>query len=460
MPLEPGTVTDGLVVNAEAVGAVVGDLVSLGRLKKGRVIAGMSGFQSVHRIVEMPKMSKRMLGEAVVREAKRSMPVSLDQLYLSWQTVREEHGVQHLLLVGTPRSMVDAEFKCFRKAGLRPRAMNLKPLALAKLVDHADALIVDMEPESCEIIVVAAGVPAIMRSIRLHWESGPAEWTRHVLEEFERTLRFYESSYPNVTISPDTPLFLTGKLADEKDLAQAVAAGTGFNAQPVALPLRCPSDLPASLYAANLGLAVKRAPGGVREEGAFVMTDLDVLPPAYRARRISAKHGLVASGVVMGVALAVPMYQVADTATIEARMLNIEYGVLEQSAAVRLARIKEARQVEEVIAQAETRNAELLSVLRDYQVIADLRERAYSSLRIAITSAPGGALPEGVSLSAATQAGTKLSLRGKAANYETALSYADALRRLEGFSNVQVLTLEKSADSSDGVNFDIGLEWS
>src|ERR1035437_6423371 len=52
--LAPGDVREGLILNPLAVSAVITELIASKRLKKGKVIASLSGSRSVHRIVDLP----------------------------------------------------------------------------------------------------------------------------------------------------------------------------------------------------------------------------------------------------------------------------------------------------------------------------------------------------------------------------------------------------------------------
>ena len=161
----------------------------------------------------------------------------------------------------------------------------------------------------------------------------------------------------------------------------------------------------------------------------------------------------------MGIVLAVPMYQLTDSANAEAQRFNNEFAVLEQSTALRQVRVKQARQMEQAITAAEARKQGLLKILDDYQQVSNQRRRAYSALRLPILAAPVGTLPEGAVLHSVSQDSTKLTLHGAAKSYEIALQYADELRRTDGFSNVQVHSLAKANDG-ELVTFDISLEWS
>lgn len=187
--LEPDMVKEGLIIDPAAVSEMIKQLLANQGIREKDIIASLSGFQSVQRIPDLPKLSSQLMEDALMREAKRTMPVSLDQLYLSWQTLKDGDETQQVFLLGTPRNLMDAAVICLRQAGISPRTMELKPLALARMVNYPEALIIDIEEENADIIVMSGGIPTIMRTLSLRMDHSLNRRLQYLIEEFERTLR-------------------------------------------------------------------------------------------------------------------------------------------------------------------------------------------------------------------------------------------------------------------------------
>jgi hypothetical protein len=460
IPLEPGTVRDGLVLNHRALSNAIDELFSSQRLNKRKVTISLSGFQSVHRTIELPKMARSLLSQAMITEAKQTMPVTLEKLYLSWQKIGKGKKIQRFFLVGTPRNLLDAEVKCLDRSGIKPLAMNLKPLALAKMVDQNEALIIDIESESCEIILIADGIPVLMRSIPMHLEYSPSDRVQFILQEFERTLGYFESNYPDITLNKDTPLFLTGKLAGEGDLAQMIAAGVGFNVKTLVSSMVYPGDFPMAQYAGNIGLALKnlsrkRSTG----QNGFLITDIDIIPEEYLPKNLTSKQALSVCGILIAIAIIFPLYQMEHSAGNKLSQLKSENASLQRTINAQQSRITEAQQLQAAITNTITTKQKLVSILDDFQQIGEQRQRAYYLLCLAVKHTPEGILPNEAELFSLSEANGTLDLLGQAMSYEVALEYADALRKTEGFSNVEVRSLTTADGKGAAVKFDIGLEW-
>src|SRR4030042_922891 len=94
------------------------------------------GLRSIPRILELPKMKPQMMEAAVAREAKREMPVPLDDIYLSWQPLAASNGHQRVFALGVPRDTLDPLLRAIAVTGRRAHAVDIKPLALARAVDR------------------------------------------------------------------------------------------------------------------------------------------------------------------------------------------------------------------------------------------------------------------------------------------------------------------------------------
>lgn len=187
------------------------------------------------------------------------MPLPAEELYLSWQVVDSTaiNGAGPLVFViGTPRSIVDAEVMALRSAGISPPVLNLKILAMMRLVPQRNALVVNMEPDSLDIAVSVDGIPSIVRSLAQPSGIGQVEQVESLAEALEQTVHFYNLQHTESPIDFSWPLFLAGQSADDAEILWMVETVVPYRLAPLAVPLDCPDGLPVSRYAVNIGLAV------------------------------------------------------------------------------------------------------------------------------------------------------------------------------------------------------------
>jgi type IV pilus assembly protein PilM len=260
-PLGPGLVENGLIRDPAQVGLTLDTLFSEHRVAKKDVITSLTviGLGSTSQIFDLPKMRPNLLENAVMREARRVMPVPVEELYLCHQVIGEMGEMQQVYVLGAPRDLVNAHVNAFQIAGIQLKAMDLKPLALVRAVNRRDAVIADLEDESFHVVVVRDAIPDITRSAVLHREAlDPQQKARRLIEEVIRTIDFYNHSHPDKLLDPSVPVFLTGELTSIPSVKQTIQAEMGYTIEMPKPSLSYPADLPLPSFMVNIGLALKR----------------------------------------------------------------------------------------------------------------------------------------------------------------------------------------------------------
>jgi type IV pilus assembly protein PilM len=251
--IEPGLVEDGVIKDKSKMGQLIKQLMSDNKITEKRVIVCMSGIHSVYRMVKLPKIPVRMQAEAANREMGRVMPVPLNEVYTSWQAVNISNDETAFCLVGLPRNSVDAMLETLREAGLESRLMDVKPLAIARIIDEKNTLVINVQPNSFDIVLILDGVPELMRSIAFpSRNSTPEEKISEIKEELERTVSFYNSSHKTTPITGETCLFISG------EHSQLLAEQLDFRVKPIPQLLTYFEGFKAEDYAANIGLVLKQ----------------------------------------------------------------------------------------------------------------------------------------------------------------------------------------------------------
>jgi type IV pilus assembly protein PilM len=259
MPLEPGVVSEGLMVDASRLRPALDLIFSKHRARRNGVTVGLSGLRSVTRLISIPKMKPSLVGSAILQESKREMPVPVETLYLLWQAIAATEGEQRFFVLGVPRELVDANVATLHRCGIKPRSMDLKPLALIRAVNKGEAIVADLEAGSFDIIVVAGGLPAITRSMVLRPGLGLEERVGRLLDELSRMVRFYNTGNPGSPLGDSTPLYLTGRLGGESEVSELIASRVAYKVEALAPPFKCPPGFPFAEYMVNVGLALKRS---------------------------------------------------------------------------------------------------------------------------------------------------------------------------------------------------------
>jgi type IV pilus assembly protein PilM len=287
-PLPPGLVRDTLIADPAAVGEIIGDLLGSAGLSRHGVIVSLTGLRSVSRLVSLPRLSASRMKEAVRWAARREMPVALNELCLSWQTVGTWDSEQWVFLLGTPRSVVDATLGALSAGGIKPHAMDLKPLALARMVGRSEAIIVDLESESMTIVIVVKGITQLMHTIVTRQDGLLLDdRMRRLADDLSRTVMFYNNAHPDQPLNPGTAAFFTGEVANDPAVHRLARSNIEYAVEYPTPCVECPAGLPVPQYAVNLGLALREMPlaerGRTTAEPPCVIR-LDIVPGDYVRR--------------------------------------------------------------------------------------------------------------------------------------------------------------------------------
>jgi type IV pilus assembly protein PilM len=258
-PLPVGATSNGQVVQPTVFGQTVDRLIAEIGGSRCNIIVSLGGQRSLVRILNLPSVPGRMLDEVVRREARRELPLPLDELYLTWEAIGNSSAPQlQVFTLGIPREAVDNCIIGLHSAGVRPAAMDLKPMALVRAANIPDVLLADLEEEVGSVVLVRGFVPYIARSVALPKEGDRSleERAEHLVAEVQRTLDFYSSTLAAKHPPWKPVVCLTGTLGGTSDVRSRVGAHWPLVAPVPPLPL--PKELPLLQYLANVGLTLKR----------------------------------------------------------------------------------------------------------------------------------------------------------------------------------------------------------
>lgn len=169
--IKPGLVQNGEIKDEEQVASVIKESlkhVQGGKIKARNVVASLPEDKSFLQVIQMPKMAEEDLRSAIQFEAENYIPLPLDEVYLDFQVIPPLFNhLDHfdVLLVASPKNIVDSYSSCLKKAGLAPYILEAESQSIArslvkKGISPAPVLLVDFG-KSASTLVVYSG-----RSVR------------------------------------------------------------------------------------------------------------------------------------------------------------------------------------------------------------------------------------------------------------------------------------------------------
>lgn len=458
--LEPSLVVDGVIINEDQVADSIKMLFKLQGIKAKKVIVGLSGLNSIFRVISLPELPPALVPEAVRNEAGRAIPVPLDQVYLSYQPIPAAKGETLLYLVAYPRNSTDALVRTLIKAGLKPNIMDLAPLALCRCADAPRAIIVTSWLTYLDIVIMEERMPQVIRSLSLPTEAASLqEKLPAITEELNRTVAFYNSSYPQRPLDSSVPLFLSGDLAEAPDSWQTLVGEHGYPVSALLPPLQFPETFNPFQFMVNMGLALKgQLPKG--EGSNYSIVDFNALPEIYRPPAIKWARILMPVAITVGIgALAYGGLIIQDIGAQTTAIHSQIDGLNSQMNNLRLQNIALSADIAEqtdAIALTPEQVAEIESQLQSVQAtrgaldatLTDLSQglgKTDADLREAVNL-----LPAGVTLLEINYGGDMVTISGVALTEDDIFVYARDLRSGGRFTAVIISSINETFSKEGG----------
>jgi type IV pilus assembly protein PilM len=451
MPLEPGLVSQGLIVDEAQVGAKLKELFKLQKLGMGKVIAGISGHNSVYRIITLPELPEAVLPEAIKREAKRVIPVPLEEVYLSYQTITTAQGETLVFLAAFPRNIADMLYQTLHKAGLQPYMMDLAPLALCRAANQPRSIIVNSRADHLDIMVIVDRVPQLIRRLSMPGETESlAERLDVVTEEIDRTIAFYNSSHAEEPLDAAVPMLVCGDLVRAPENWQALAEKSTHPVSVMPSPVESPEGFDANEFMVNIGLGLKELLPEKKESN-FSLVNINTLPEVYRPKAVRLPSILAPVAITIGLGILVYLGIMVVNKSNRIGVLEDELTPLEILVEAENQQI--ATLEEEIgLISPQVAALEIAAGIFDgtYDILLEARDKMNDDMSQIVSLQPGNLL------TAVNHIGDMVTLSGFTTTEGSIFNYARALRNSGRFPTVVITSIEAVEEDDEivGLNFE------
>jgi len=331
LPLEPGLVSQGVVVDETQVADKIKELLKMVKETGGKYVVGLSGLNSLYRLISLPELPEAILPEAVKQEAGRVIAVPLDEIYLSYQRIPASMGETRVFLAAFPRNVADASYRTLKTAGIEPYIMDLAPLAICRTLDEPRAIIVNTRLDSLDIIVMVDRLPQLIRTLSLPGEAASlAEKIPTITEEIDRTVAFYNSSHKEQPLDATVPMFVCGDLAEAPESWQSLSGKLKCPVSILPSPVESPVSFNPGEFMVNIGLAFKEI-SPEKGEANVSLVNFNALPQMYLPKAVPLSAILIPVGVIIGAGILVYMGMMLRNSTAQNEMLRSELASVENT---------------------------------------------------------------------------------------------------------------------------------
>lgn len=449
VPLEPGLVRDGVVIDQEEVAGRIRTTWGAQGIDTRKVIVGISGINCLYRTLTLPSLPRNLMEEAVRREAGRALGIPLDQVYVSWQELSPTQADATVIYIAAAaRTTVDSLVRTLRSAGLNPYMMDISPLALARTTSEPNALIVDLQETCVDIVVKVGNMPGVVRSVSLPKSDKPEERVTAVRQEIERAVTFYNSAYMDAPLPDEAPLLLSGQLGQRDDLWEQLRGRRDRRVEALVPPTDNVDGFTPSDYATCIGLVLKESSG----KGGFAYSaiNLNLLPSVYKPAPTPVSQLLYPPFLLVAIAaVAFGAYMLMVTRE-HTEALREEYTVTSELAATMSA--EKSAEVDAL----EARIGELNTQVSAQEGRAEALEKLARSFEVDKAEINGDigeihSMPAGVSVTNVNHGTAVVNISGAGSTEQAVFTYARQLRSSGRFELVVLSSIRS------GYGFDMVL---
>jgi type IV pilus assembly protein PilM len=176
MPVPPGAVVAGEIVDAGAVTEAVTALWKRNKLPRKRVVIGLANQRVIVRQVDVPHLEEAELVEALPFQVQDAIPIPVEDAVLDYVPLEEFNTpdgdlMLSILVVAAQREMVDELLDVARSANLSVLSIDLTSFGLVRAAFGTDLLIggegpqglLDIGTSMSQIAVVRGGITRFVR---------------------------------------------------------------------------------------------------------------------------------------------------------------------------------------------------------------------------------------------------------------------------------------------------------
>ncbi|KKW02087.1 MAG: hypothetical protein A2898_04005 [Candidatus Kerfeldbacteria bacterium RIFCSPLOWO2_01_FULL_48_11] len=187
--------SDAASAQVEAV-RLIREVIKRARIVTTKAVAALPSFSVFSSVISLPEMSKKDLVSAVRWEAKKFVPMPLEEMILDWEVVedrikkksvseqkteesKEPAPVTHrkdirILLTAAPKALVERYVTIFKQAELQLIGLETEAFALERSLvgnDPSPVMVVDIGSRVTSIMIFQESIPILTRSIDMGGES-------------------------------------------------------------------------------------------------------------------------------------------------------------------------------------------------------------------------------------------------------------------------------------------------
>ena len=200
--IKPGIIKEGEIKDEKALGKIIRNALAKvkgEKLNTKYVIASLPEQKAFLRVIQMPKMNREELRDAIPFEAENYIPLPIEKTYLDFQVIpplleKKQDLTQQVLIIAFPKSEVDSYLSLLKKAGLQPKVFETKSMAISRALinkneaNEAPVVLIDLGETKADFIIFSRNSIRFTSIIQIIEEK-----LSDLVEQIKKYIDYYQS---------------------------------------------------------------------------------------------------------------------------------------------------------------------------------------------------------------------------------------------------------------------------
>jgi len=248
--IKPGIVESGIIKNEKALAEAI--RLSCNKAKGEKIKTKYVAFslpeeESFLQVIRMPKMNSEELKSAVLFESENYIPIPIDQMYLDFQVIDTEKKLdfEDILIVATPKKIVDSYVACIESAGLTPILAEIESQSSARalvkdgFIKEAIAII-NIGANNSDFSIFADGSVRFTLSLPISAmqlskvTNTPTATFNQFISKVEKNIDYFQENALDKFFSESNQIkkiILSGDVPKQKNIAELISKKLGIETE-------------------------------------------------------------------------------------------------------------------------------------------------------------------------------------------------------------------------------------
>lgn len=181
--------------NPSQTARVIRSICSEAGIVSKNTISALPTFSVFSSILNLSSVSKKDIASAVHWEAKKVIPLPLEEMILDWKRIDDESDPNNIrvLLTGAPKTLVKKYIEIFKEAQLNLLSLETETFSLIRALlgnDRSTIMMVEIGSTTTDISIIDKSIPMLNRSIDVGGYTITKSITEHLQIDPEKAEQF------------------------------------------------------------------------------------------------------------------------------------------------------------------------------------------------------------------------------------------------------------------------------